>query len=258
MTTTRSSTKYYYDLLYILTSKHIKVRYKNNILGYFWSILQPTSMALVFYFAFKVVMRFKMENYLIHLLSCLFAWQWFSNSVGAAPGIFLGNAALIKKVSFPRNIIVLSVVLQDMIHFLLALPVYIIFMLFYDMYPTWTWLWGVPLLAIIGLCMIYGISLFIATINLFFRDMANIVAILVMSLFYFTPIIYSAQMIPEKYQYLVPLNPVAPYFISCRNLLYYNSIDIEYLSISLAYALLFLAIGTFTYKKLSWKFAEVL
>jgi len=74
-------TQYIFDLTLILTRKEMQVRYKNNMLGYLWSILQPLSFALVYFVAFKVFMRFEMENYTLYLLTGMFPWQWFANSV---------------------------------------------------------------------------------------------------------------------------------------------------------------------------------
>ena len=114
------------------------------------------------------------------------------------------------------------------------------------------------MLLILQFTIIYGISLFIATINLFFRDMARLVPILMTFLFFLTPIIYSFDMIPDKYKYLVSLNPVAPLMVSWRNLFLYGQVNIEHILIVFTYSMIFLMIGQMTYKKLVWKFAEVL
>ncbi|MCS5625589.1 MAG: ABC transporter permease, partial [Candidatus Marinimicrobia bacterium] len=76
--------QYLLDLTQVLTRKEIQIRYKNNVLGYLWSVLQPLSFALVYYIAFKIVMRIEMENYTLFLLTGLFPWQWFANSMSEA------------------------------------------------------------------------------------------------------------------------------------------------------------------------------
>jgi len=83
--------QHYIDLLIVLTQKEMKVRYKSSFLGYIWSIANPLAFAFVFFIAFKVVMKIKMENYTLFLITGLFPWQWFSNSVSLSPTIFLGN-----------------------------------------------------------------------------------------------------------------------------------------------------------------------
>ncbi len=81
----------YKDLIFVLTQKEMKLRYKNNVLGYLWSIAHPLAFATVFYIAFKVFMRIKMENYQLFLITGLFPWQWFSNVVTSSTMMFLGG-----------------------------------------------------------------------------------------------------------------------------------------------------------------------
>ncbi len=159
---------HYWDLVVVLTKKEIKVRYKNNVLGYLWSIANPLAFALVFYLAFKLVMKVQVENYALFLIAGLFPWQWFSNSVGVSPTIFLGNGSMIKKVNFPKGAVVLAIVLQDMIHFFLSLPVVVLFLFIYGSSPSWSWIYGVPLLILIQTLLTFGVALTLASINLFF------------------------------------------------------------------------------------------
>jgi lipopolysaccharide transport system permease protein len=242
----------------VITQKELKSKYKNNVLGYFWSIAHPLAFAVVFYIAFKIVIKIPLQDYMVFLISGLFPWQWLATSVGTAPTVFLANVSIIKKVNFPRNIIPFTIVLQDMIHFVLSIPVIVLFMLIYNITPGWIWLAGIPLLLIIQFIFIYGIALAISSLNLFFRDLERLTGIFITLAFYFTPIIYPETMIPAKYVKLVNLNPLTPLMVSWRNLFLHNQLDFMQLTISAAYALLFLTIGLIIYKKLSWKFAEVL
>jgi len=248
----------YIDLLIVLTHKEIKVRYKSSVLGYLWSVANPLAIAMVFFVAFKIIMRIQIEAYTLVLIAGLFPWQSFANSVNASPMIFLANASIIKKVNFPRHILPLVNVLQDTIHFIIAIPVIVIFMLIYHRFPSWNWFYGIPMLLAIQVCMVYGISLLISTINLFFRDMERITAILMMFIFYLTPIVFPESMVPEQYRWALKFSPLATLMINWRKLFLEGSIDWVYLGLSVFYAVLLLFIGYAVYKKLSWKFAEVL
>jgi len=250
--------QHYIDLITVLTQKEIKVRYKSSFLGYLWSIGHPLAFAIVFFIAFKIVLRIQVENYALFLIAGLFPWQWFANSVNASPLLFLGNASIIKKVNFPRNIIPLTAVLQDMIHFVLSIPVIILFMFIYHKSLSLTWLYGIPVLLSIQFVMTYGVSLIISSINLFFRDLERLTVIFMTLLFYFTPVIYPETMIPERYKSLINLNPLAPLMISWRNLFLNGTLEPASLIILLAYSLMILLLGYQVYRKLSWKFAEVL
>ncbi|MCJ7747978.1 MAG: ABC transporter permease, partial [Desulfobacterales bacterium] len=144
------------DLIVVLTQKEMKVRYKSSFLGYLWSIAHPLAFALVFFIAFKIVMKIQMEDYSLFLIAGLFPWQWFSNSVNASPMVFLSNASIIKKVNFPRDIIPFAIVLQDMIHFILSIPVIVLFLFIYQKSPSLSWFYGIPLLMVIQFLMTLG------------------------------------------------------------------------------------------------------
>ncbi len=246
------------DLIVILTQKDLKIRYKSSVLGYFWSIANPLAFAFVFYIAFKVVMKIQMEGYALFLIAGLFPWQWFANSVTITPTVFLANASIIKKISFSRGILPFTIVLQDMLHFLLSIPVILVFMVIYHKTPGWIWLIGIPVLLVIQFTIAYGIALMLASINLFFRDLERLTSIFVTMLFYFTPVIYPENMIPAGYQHLINLNPLTPLIVSWRNLFLHNQLNLAYLGMAFGYSVAFLLLGTFIYRKLSWKFAEVL
>lgn len=250
--------QHYLDLITVLTQKEMKVRYKHSFFGYLWSIGHPLAFAFVFFIAFKVVMKIQMEDYALFLIAGLFPWQWFANSVNASPMVFLGNASIIKKVNFPRNIIPFTTVLQDMIHFILSIPVIVLFMFIFHKSPSISWFYGIPFLMGIQLIMTYGISLTVSSINLFFRDLERLTAIFITLLFYFTPVIYPETMIPEKYKPLINLNPLAPLMISWRNLFLNGQLEATSLMVSLAYSAFAFMLGYLVYRKLSWKFAEVL
>jgi len=249
---------YHLDLLSVLLAKELKVRYKNSILGYLWSLLNPLTMALIFYFAFKVILRVPIENYSFFLITGLFPWQWFSNSVSSSTGILLGNASIIKKVNFPRHFIPLANVLNDLTHFLLTIPVIAGFGLFFGVYPTLWWFVGIPALILAQFLITYGLSLFVASANLFFRDLERLVGIFLMVLFYGTPIFYDLTLVPESLRAYLYLNPMTG-IISCwRELFLKGSFYFSFYIIYLSYALLVFLFGLFVFRKLSPRFAEVL
>ena len=261
------SLSHYWDLTLVLTRKEIKVRYKNHVLGYLWSVANPLAFTLILYMVFTMIKATSEPKFPIFLITGLIPWQWFSNSVGISPTIFRSNASIIKKINFPRSIIPLAMVLQDMIHFILSIPVIVLFLLIFREAPSLSWLYGIPLLLLIHLFLTYGIVLIISSINLFFRDMEKLTNIFIMLLFYCTPIFYSVDKIPHKYRLIVDLNPqklivylnpLAPLIINWRNLLLHGSLELHYLVVSVFHAALAAAIGYLIYKKLSWKFAEVI
>jgi len=248
---------YYKDLLFELTSKEIKVRYKNSYLGYLWSLANPLFLALIFYFVFKIVTKVQMNNYTLFLISGLFIWQWINNSIMMGTNLYISNASLIKKVNFPRNFLVIASVLSEGFNFLVSIPVIIFFMLYYGVYPSFNWVFLIPMILVPTFAFIYSLSLFVATINLFFRDMERIVGLLLTFIFYLTPIIYPLKMIPEKYYNLLFINPFAPLVITWQTLFLHNTLNIKSLIILIIYTVIIFVISTYTYKKLKYKFAEL-
>jgi lipopolysaccharide transport system permease protein len=250
--------QYYKDLIVVLTKKELKVKYKRSFLGYLWSIANPLALALVFFIAFKIFLRIPIENYTLFLIAGLFPWQWFANSVNSSALVFVGNSSLIKKVNFRRESLIIATVLNDMLHFILSIPVIMLFVFYYGLRPSAMWLIGIPMLLIIQFIITFGISIATAAINLFFRDMERIVFILTTLLFYITPIIYSEDLVPEKYKSLILLNPLTVIMVNWRNLFMNGVLDSRALALSFIHSLVFFAAGYLIYKRLHWKFAEVL
>lgn len=253
-----SNLKYYLDLISVLTQKEIKVRYKSSFFGYIWSVAYPLAFSLVFFIAFKIVMKVPMENYTIFLLSGLFPWQWFSNSVLMSVNSFLANASLIKKVNFPKLVIPLVTVLNDLVHFVLSIPVLTIFLLYYGINPSASWIYGIPLFCLSQFLITSGIALSVSSVNLFFRDLERLVAIATTLLFYITPIIYSEEMIPERLKAYLPFNPVALLIIGWRDLFLKGVVNFDYLFASILVGSTLFLFGYSIYRKLNHRFAEVL
>jgi len=254
----RHSFTYYRDLVVALTHKELKVRYKRSFLGYLWSIANPLALALVFFIAFKVFMKIPIENYTLFLIAGLFPWQWFLNSVNSSAMVFIGNATLIKKMHFRHEVLVVATILNDMLHFILSIPVIILFLFIYGMQPSVMWLVGIPVLLIVQFIITMGFSLAVSALNLFFRDIERIVFIFTSLMFYMTPIIYSEEMVPAQYRTLILSNPLSILFISWRNLLMHGVLGVKDTALALMYSLIVFSIGYLVYRKLKWRFAEVL
>ena len=246
------------DIILVLIQKDLKVRYKSTFLGYLWSVGHPLAFALVFFVAFRIVMKVEVEDYILFLISGLFPWQWFSNSMQAAPNVFLSNASIIKKTSFPRDMLPFALVLQDMVQYMLSIPVVVLFLFFYGKHPYISWLYGLPLLLATQFVLTYALCLIISSLNLFFRDLERLTSIALTLVFYFTPIIYPETMVPERFRDLLALNPLAPLMVSWRQLFMHGGLEVFYIFVSLGYAFVFLGLSYLIYRRLSWRFAEVL
>lgn len=249
---------WYRDLLQVLLRKELTARYKRSFLGILWSVLSPLAQASVFYLVFKVYMRFNTPHYLVMLLTALFPWQWFVNSVSEGTFTFLSNPTLVKKVAFPRQTIPLVTCLQNMVHFCIALPILLLFMIQDGIYPGLNWLWGVPLLLLLTLGTVYGLSLLLGSINMFLRDIGNLIAVVLQMLFFATPIMYPLSQVPAEYHWCFQVNPVGPLFIAWRSMLMDSTASMTYLILAFGYMFLFLLLGTLVFRRLQSRFAEVM
>lgn len=247
----------WYDQIAELTKKELRARYKTYVFGYLWSIANPLVLAFIFYFALKLVMKIQVEDYPIFLISALFAWQWFANSVGVSSTVFIGNVSLVKKINFPREFIPLSTVLNDTFHFIMAFPVIVLFVAIFDKPITAAYLL-LPLIALAQFMIIYGAALFVSTINLFFRDMERLVNVLLTIMFYVTPVLYPHDRLPEEAQFLLYVNPMSPVIVLYRRVILEGSFDFTMLSLAFLHGSLALLIGYSIYNKLKWKFAEII
>lgn len=252
------------DLIITLVAKEFKVRYKSTALGYVWSILHPLLFALVFFFVFKIIMRLGMEYYSLFLIAGLFPWHWFQNSLTMSNHSFVGNASLIKKIRFPRSLLVLSGVLNDLLHFMLALPVIVAFMMYYTLtseqynfYPSLSWLWLIPLMIGVQFLFTQGMSLAVATSNLFFRDLERLIEVLMMAWFYFTPILYPLDMIPPGYRWTTYVNPMANIILSWRDVFLDGTVSPTRVLVALAYGIVAFLVGYGLYRRFQWRFAEI-
>lgn len=249
----------YRDLIVQLVTKEFKVRYKSTLLGYVWSILNPLAFTLVYYYVFRVVARFEMEEmpFSLFLVTGLFPWQWFQNSLTAANGFFLNNASLIKKVNFPRSFLVLTGVLNDLVHFLVSVPVIAGFMLALGRTPSFSWIWQIPLMVSVQFALTYGIALVISTANVFFRDLERLIGIFLMLWFFLTPIVYPPDQVPTHLRWLLEVNPVAFLAACWRGILIHGEMPWAAFARTAIWAAFVAAVGTLYYRRFQWRFAEV-
>lgn len=246
------------DLIYLLTQKEFALKYKRTVLGIFWSLLNPVLLAIVFFLAFKVFMRFQIENYTFFLLTALFPWSWFSSSILISARSLVDNISLIKKVIFPRHYLVASVIFAQLVHLVFSLPILLFFSYKDAAGPSWNWLAAIPALILVQFVFTFGLCLMVSILNTYFRDIEYLVAVLMNLIFWMTPITYPKSAIPPQFQFLILINPLSGLMSAWRELFQHNVILWRELGISLATASVFLALGVWMFRKLERRLDEVL
>ncbi len=199
---------YQFELIVHLTKRNFVLRYKGSMLGILWSVLLPLSQLLVLVFVFGKVISLKIEAYPAFVFTGLLPWNWFSMCLASAGGLFIGNRDLVRKQNFAPSILVIVTTLSNLLTYLIFLPILLVLLIIYNRDMTW-FLLIFPLLILIQSILTVGLSLLIATVNVFYRDVQHIVSMAIMLLFYITPVFYQTRAIGENYRILYKLNPVA-------------------------------------------------
>lgn len=251
-----NSYKQDFYILKSLVGKELMVRYQASFFGYLWAIANPVAFAIIYYFAFKVVMRIEMENYSLFMLSAMFPWIWFSTSILNGSRVFRENRSLVKKVKLNKLVLPLSVVLAESIQFIISFPV--VFGLMYILGVEFTYnIYFIPFLFVLTAIFIFSIALFFSVINVFVNDVEYILGISISLLFFLTPIVYSVELVPDNYKFIYSLNPASIMVELWRGVFYYGVVDHAYTYRLMGYSVALISLSIFVYNKLSPKIAEV-
>lgn len=254
------------ELIRNLVVRDLKVRYKNSALGIIWSLLNPLLMVLVFTAVFTVMQGVAIENFPVFVLVGLLPWQFFANSVMAATTSIVANANLINKIYFPREILVISGVLSNLVNFLIALLVMVPVLLVFHT-PLTVWLLMLPIMILIQLIFTLGIGFIVATANVFYRDVLMIMDVALLAGFFLTPIFYPLSTLPRSYELfginldvwrlMYIFNPMASIIANYRIVLVYGAPPaLDFLLRTLMTALLFLAVGLAVFYRYKHRFGE--
>jgi len=258
-----------YELIFKLSSKEIKVRYKSPFLGFLWALLVPLCIIFIFKIIFSLILKIPMGGYpfFIFLTTAVFPWNFFSLSVSNSVLSIQENSNLIKKIYFPREIIPLSIILANLINFILTiiliLPTFYLFGLRFDYY-----IFLLPLVIFIEFVFVVGISLIFSSLQVYFRDIKYIVEILLFVWFYITPIFYSLDLVlntSNLFFRLYMLNPLTQIVTLYRVALLkgyvfklpagINTLWLIATSMGISLAVFFL--GLYSFKKLEIRFADL-
>lgn len=198
-------------IIYNLVTRNLKLRYRKSILGIFWTMLIPGMTAVVYYFVFQFVMRVSMPNYLFYLLLGLIPWTFISISISHGLESIVGNHSILNKVPLPIFIFPMSEVITAFLNLIFSIPVLLVVGLIMKVDVSVYWL-TFPFYLLALFLSSYFISLILGVLYVYFRDLRHIVSILMQIWFYGTPIIYDVAMVPQKYKFLLYLNPVGMIF----------------------------------------------
>lgn len=250
----------YRELLYFFSWRDLKVRYKQTIVGVLWSILQPFITMVVFSFFFGTLAKVPSDNvpYPIFVYTGLLFWQFFSDSVSETSMSLTANKTIITKVYFPRVLLPISSIVTKFVDFAIAACILIGLMFYYGYTPNLTGLLILPLLLLLTLIAATGLGLFLAAVNVKYRDVRYALPFFIQLLLFVTPVIYPAS-IAGAYSKILALNPMMGVIQSARAaLLQTTPLNWTLIVVSLITGIFLIVFGIAYFKKTERYFADII
>ena len=251
------------ELLRTMVIRDLKLRYRNSVLGFLWSLLSPLLMTLVFILVFKVLTQTDIPNYPVFLMAGLLPWIFTQGSVAGGLHSVTSNANLINKVYFPRELLPLSVVLAGFVQFVIAyiLLVAVLVAFRIELHATILFL---PLIMLLNLVFAAGLAMVVATVNVFFRDLQHLVEIGLLAWFFLTPIFYTLAIVRntsflglDVHRWVFSLNPMATLVTDYRYVLTEGYLPIRHTAVTMVMALFLFGLGWYLMRRYSYRFAEI-
>lgn len=236
----------------------LKVRYKNSVLGFFWTLLNPLLMTVILWAVFVFLFKVDIPNFHVFLLIGLVAWRFFAIGTSTAMLNLVGKANLVKKVYFPREVLVFSSSLYALISSLLEFIAVFAVLVFSGIQLSFPILLF-PVVLLLEFVLVYGVSLAISALYVYYRDMSNVWEVVLNAGFYLTPIFYSRDFIPSAYRFVLDFNPLAHLVELFRQVLLYAEFpSVMPVVFSVVFGLLFVVLGWSVFARFEPDFAEKL
>lgn len=208
-------------LLWELVGRDLTVRYKRSFLGFFWTMLHPLLLMLIFVVVFSSIFRGESPHYETYFLSAYIGWNFFSQTVVSAMASVAWNGPLMKRVRVPPSIFTLSTALSGLVNLALSLVVLFVIMVVVGA-PFSRALWFLPVSLLILTVFTFGVSLGLTAVSVFFGDVREMVQAGMPALMYLTPILYPRSIVPERFQVLLKINPLVYIVEVVRAPIYYG------------------------------------
>lgn len=248
------------DLLIELVKREVKARYKQSLLGYAWVLLVPLVNLVVMTVVFSFFMRIQTGDisYSAFLFSGLVPWLFTLNSITSATNSIIQNKTLVTKIYLPRQIFPLAAIVTKIIDLILSFVIMLVLVSLFGVSLHWTLLF-VPIIFIFHLMLVAGICFILSSINVYFRDIENVIGLFLTMWMYLTPVFYPPEMVPEKIMFIFNLNPLTPIINSYRNVILYGTLpQLQPFLYAVFFSVLILIFGFIVFRKLSKNFADVI
>ncbi len=254
------------ELISNLIVRTLKVRYKNSALGFLWTMINPLMMMLIYWVVIRIIARFPID--IRFLLAGVIFWQFVAMCTSDAVNSIAGHSNLVKKTYFPRITLPISMLIANLINFLLSILVLIFLIIIISITARldldFSYLWLLPLPLVLQFCLLFGLALIISSASVYFKDIQHIISVVMQALFFLTPIIYPLTMVKERFPRFFPiylLNPFTSLVTLFRKALLGDAITIPTewsFFVSIAFSVIIFFFGLYTFNRLEPYFADQL
>lgn len=248
------------ELLYVLAWRDLSVRYKQTAIGITWALIRPALTMLVFV-AFRRLVGLESGGIPepILVFAAVLPWQFFSSALSESSGSLIGNANLISKIYFPRLIIPCAAVVTSLVDFLITLSMLAVLMLWYGFIPGWQ-LVALPLFVLLAFGLSLGLGLFLAALNVEYRDFRYVVPFIVQFGLFVSPVAFTTTNVPERWRALYALNPLVGIIDGFRWSILAGRVPLQALTVSLSLAVTVscVVLGVWYFRRMERSFADVI
>ncbi len=212
----------YRELIRNLVLKDLKLKYRDSVLGFLWSLANPLLLILVYSFVFGHILRGGPPDFAYFLMVGILPWNFFAQSLMMSTGSIIDNGNLLRKVALPMEVFPVTTVLFNLAQFVLALAVFFpMAWWFFQVPAAWSWLSFLPIVALHVLFTL-GMCFFVSTATVFYRDVRHFTEIFIMLIFWLTPIIYDVESAPPALKAVLYMNPLSYFILAYQDALYHN------------------------------------
>jgi lipopolysaccharide transport system permease protein len=251
----------YRELFYFLAWRDVLVRYKQTVIGVLWAVIRPLLTMIVFTLVFGRIAKLPAEGvpYPVMVFAAMLPWQLFATSLTEGSASLISNANLISKVYFPRLIIPASAVIVSFVDFAISMVLLVLLMMFYHVWPSWPLL-ALPVFTALALLASAGAGVWLAALNVKYRDFRYVVPFIVQFGLYISPVGFSSSIVPEKWRILYSLNPMVGVIDGFRWSISGGNTPFpqQSLTLSLITAALVLGTGVWYFRKTERTFADII
>lgn len=249
----------YRQMIFSLVRKELRGRYKGSALGFLWTFINPLLQLCVYTFVFSIVMPNNIDKFYLYLFVGLIPWLFFSGSLTGGAASIINQKDMVKKIYFPREVMPIAYVTSNFVNMLLCFVVIFAVVIVSGVGINPIAICYLPIIMVVEYIMCLGGAMLTSALTVYFRDLEYILGIVTMAWMYFTPVVYSIDMVPENLRPFMNLNPMTPVIVAYRDVLYSKQVPhIGTLASGFVLGCIVLIVGSIVFQKLQRGFAEEL